>query len=205
MDHYGRDNYDPDLTAGSDGAMLGTTVRNVAMLVAMCLAVAWALNEFTGFAGGTAAPASQTQAASDVPPDDVDPAAPGQRLAQGVDEVVIAPGPRGHYLVVAAVNGVDVQFLVDTGASTVTLTEDDARRVGLSPQTLDYSATYRTANGEIAAAPVTFREIRIQDLEIAGVSGTVTRAPLHISLLGMSFLSRLAGYEVRDDALVLRN
>ena len=69
---------------------------------------------------------------------------------------------------------------------------------------LDYSARYQTANGEVMAAPVTLRDMRIGGSGIEDIPATVTRAPLNISLLGMSFLRRLAGYEVRSDGLVLR-
>ena len=204
MDQYGDDHYDPDAASATDGSVIGTTIRNVAVLVAACLALAWILNDFSGFAEQGVTPPFNTAQDGDDPAEDADTEPANENLAQGHSEIVIPPGPRGHFIVVAEVNGVDVQFLVDTGASSVTLTEDDARRVGLLPHTLDYTAVYRTANGDISVAPVSLRQMRIQGLEVAGVDGTVTRAPLHISLLGMSFLSRLAGYEVRGDGLVMR-
>lgn len=211
MDQYGHDHYDPDMPPGSDGSVLGTTIRNVIVLIVACLGLAWALNEFSHVTDRAAAPAptaafrgNQPIARGEAADGQSGPEEAARLVTQGQSEIVVPPGPRGHFIVVAAVNGVDVQFLVDTGASTVTLTEEDARRIGLSPYALDYSATYRTANGDIEVAPVTLRRMRLQDLEVSDVEATVTRAPLNISLMGMSFLSRLAGYEVRNDGLVLR-
>lgn len=211
MDQYGYDHYDPDTPSGSDGSVLGTTIRNVVILIVASLSVAWALNEFSQVSDRAAAPApvgagrgNQAVPRNEAAGAQTEPEEAARLVTQGLSEIVVPPGPRGHFFVIAAVNGVDVQFLVDTGASTVTLTEEDARRVGLSPYSLDYSATYKTANGDIAAAPVTLQRMQVRDLELSDVEATVTRAPLAISLMGMSFLSRLAGYEVRGDGLVLR-
>jgi aspartyl protease family protein len=209
VDQYGYDHYDPDTPSGSDSSVLGTTIRNVIVLIVASLGVAWALNEFSQVTDRAAAPVAAVRGNQSVPRGEAagaqtEPAEAARLVTQGQSEIVVPPGPRGHFFLVAEVNGVDVQFLVDTGASTVTLTEEDARRVGLSPYSLDYSATYKTANGDIAAAPVTLQRIQLRDLELSDVEATVTRAPLSISLMGMSFLSRLPGYEVRSDGLVLR-
>jgi aspartyl protease family protein len=209
VDQYGYDHYDPDTPSSSDSSVLGTTIRNVIVLIVASLGVAWALNEFSQVTDRAAAPVAAVRGNQSVPRGEAagaqtEPAEAARLVTQGQSEIVVPPGPRGHFFLVAEVNGVDVQFLVDTGASTVTLTEEDARRVGLSPYSLDYSATYKTANGDIAAAPVTLQRIQLRDLELSDVEATVTRAPLSISLMGMSFLSRLPGYEVRSDGLVLR-
>lgn len=119
-------------------------------------------------------------------------------------EHVIEAGPHGHYVIEAMVNGRPVTFLVDTGATEIVLTLDDARRLGFEPRTLRYTQRFRTANGEVRGAPVRLREIRIGQLQLYDLQASVNEAPLGISLLGMSFLERLAGYEVRDGRLVLR-
>lgn len=119
-------------------------------------------------------------------------------------EHVVEAGPHGHYVIEAMVNGTPVTFLIDTGASDVVLNLDDARRVGFEPRTLRYTQSFQTANGEVRGAPVTLREVRIGQLQLFDLGASVNEAPLSVSLLGMSFLERLASYEVRDGRLVLR-
>ncbi|MGH6886050.1 MAG: retropepsin-like aspartic protease family protein, partial [Geminicoccales bacterium] len=68
------------------------------------------------------------------PDDDV-----GAEESDGLLELVIRAGPRGHFVVDAEVEGTPLTFLVDTGASDIVLSQDDARRLGLEPRTLDYS------------------------------------------------------------------
>ena len=121
-----------------------------------------------------------------------------------VREIEIREQRSGHYLVEGVVNGVDVLFLVDTGASKLTLAPQDAERIGLRPGRRDFTESYLTANGIVRGAPVTLREVRIGQLTVEDVEATVNEAPLHISLLGMSFLGRLDGYEARDGRLILR-
>jgi aspartyl protease family protein len=109
---------------------------------------------------------------------------------------------RGHILVNAAVNGAPVRFLVDTGASLVTLTPADARAAGLGPRQLAFNQRASTANGEVRIATVTLRQIRLGQLTIDEVPAAVTEN-LKVSLLGMSFLTRLQSYEVRGGKLTI--
>ena len=119
-------------------------------------------------------------------------------------EHVVEAGPSGHYVIEAMVNGAPVTFLVDTGASEVVLTLDDARRIGLEPRTLAFTQRFSTANGEVRGAPVVLREIRIGQFSLPDVAASVNEAPLALSLLGMSFLEQLRGYEVDRGRLILR-
>jgi clan AA aspartic protease (TIGR02281 family) len=119
-------------------------------------------------------------------------------------EYVVEAGPGGHYLVEAMVNGAPVDFLVDTGASDIVLTLEDAERLGLQPETLRFTQRFATANGEVRGAPVVLREIRIGQFSLFDVPASVNEAPLRMSLLGMSFLAQLNGYEVEDGRLILR-
>jgi aspartyl protease family protein len=108
----------------------------------------------------------------------------------------------GHVVLDAAVNGAPVSMLVDTGASLVTLTPADARAAGIHPASLTFSGHVLTANGTTRMALVTLREIRIGQLSIYDVPAGVLEN-LNVSLLGMSFLSRLHGYEMRDGKLTI--
>lgn len=109
---------------------------------------------------------------------------------------------RGHVALTAMVNGTPVRFLVDTGASRVTLTAEDARSAGIDRGGLVFNQRSQTANGLAREAPVTLREIRIDKLSVDNVSAAVNDN-LTVSLLGMSFLKRLRSVEMRDGVLTI--
>ena len=119
-------------------------------------------------------------------------------------EQIVHAGPHGHFLVEAAVNGVPVEFMVDTGASHVVLTLEDARRLGFTPANLQFTQRFQSANGTVQAAPVELRELRIGQLRLFDLEASVNGGPLPVSLLGMSFLQRLSSYEVARGRLILR-
>ena len=119
-------------------------------------------------------------------------------------EYVIQAGAGGHFVVEAVVNGAPVTFLVDTGASHVVLTMEDAERVGFRPESLRFTERFASANGEVRAAPVVLRELRVGQFSVFDMPASVNEAPLRVSLLGMSFLRRLHGYGVEDGRLILR-
>ncbi len=201
------ENYEAIYDESSGTGLLGATVRNAAILIALCLGLVYMMSGMDSDQSGPAVaggPAADTGIQQGVLPADQDPDDLTRRAQYMGDELVVSSGPRGHFLVMAEVNGTPVRFLVDTGASSVTLTAEDAQRIGLPVHALDYSLSFHTANGEIKAAPVTLRDVRLDQFGVSDVEATVTRAPLNISLLGMSFLKRLSGYEVRPEGLIMR-
>jgi clan AA aspartic protease (TIGR02281 family) len=119
-------------------------------------------------------------------------------------EYVIEAGAGGHFVIEAVVNGAPVTFLVDTGASNVVLTMEDAERLGFRPESLRFTERFATASGEVRAAPVVLRELRIGQFSVFDMPASVNEAPLGVSLLGMSFLRRLDGYGVEDGRLIMR-
>lgn len=110
----------------------------------------------------------------------------------------------GHFHVDALVNRTVVNFLVDTGASDVAISTDDARRLGFDLGKLNYNMAYQTANGVTMAARVTIGEIKVGDIAVRNVRASIGRGNMDMSLLGMSFLSRIGTIEVKGDRLVLR-
>jgi aspartyl protease family protein len=122
--------------------------------------------------------------------------------AAAVNTLVYPVDARGHVLLDAVVNGAPVRFLVDTGASLVTLTPADARAAGLSPRQLAFDERASTANGLVRMASVTLREIRLGQLSVGDVPAAVIEN-LNVSLLGMSFLNRLQSYEMRGGRLTI--
>ena len=95
-----------------------------------------------------------------------------------------------------------MRFLVDTGASLVILTPNDARAIGIRHSELVFDQIMQTGNGPVHAAPVLLREIRIGDVAIEKVQGAVIDS-LGQSVLGMSFLGPLKGFEMRDRVLTI--
>lgn len=129
---------------------------------------------------------------------------PGQGRVSGDGSLILTAQRNGHFTVKARVDGVDLQFLIDTGASDVTLNLRDARRLGIDISRLNFNRPYRTANGVVYGAPITLREMAVGPIVLQNVRASVNQAELSGSLLGMSFLSRLSGYEVNGDRLTLR-
>ena len=120
------------------------------------------------------------------------------------DSVVIARTGDGHFAVRARVEDVPLTFLIDTGASTVTLTADDAEAIGIDVDTLRFSIPIRTANGVIRASPVTIRRLEVGTIERRALAALVAPpGTLRQSLLGMNFLDTLDRYSISGDRLVL--
>jgi aspartyl protease family protein len=128
---------------------------------------------------------------------------PGYGFDVTDNAVSFRAGPDGHFHVTALVDGVEVLFLVDTGASDVVLTPDDARRLGFDPARLTYSQVYNTANGIGRGAPVRLDNVLLGPIGLQDVRASVNETAMDRSLLGMSFLNRIGGYQVRGDVLTL--
>ena len=118
--------------------------------------------------------------------------------------VVVAPSRDGHFRVHARINGRPVDFLVDTGATIIALTERDAAMLGIRPDARDYSGVVRTANGIARVARVVLSTVEIDDLLVHNVAAVVSPpGALNENLLGLSFLSRLQRFEYANGKLVL--
>ncbi|PCI33461.1 MAG: hypothetical protein COB54_03945 [Alphaproteobacteria bacterium] len=109
----------------------------------------------------------------------------------------------GHYFVRAEVNGVDIIFMVDTGATDVALTREDAREIGFHVDRLSYTMPYKTANGVAYGAQVRLSSIALGPISQRNIAGSVLPEGLEYSLLGMSFLNKLSGYKVAGGVLTL--
>jgi aspartyl protease family protein len=110
----------------------------------------------------------------------------------------------GHYWAEASVNGHEVRFLVDTGASAVSLTTDDARRLGIDTASLNYDAKVITAAGPARAARVKLDSVAIAGAQVRDVDALVIENGLNTSLLGMTYLGRLSQFEATQTAMILR-
>jgi aspartyl protease family protein len=119
--------------------------------------------------------------------------------------VEIKAGAHGHYYASADINGRATDVLVDTGASIVALTYDDATRAGVYVRDSDYTQRVSTANGMARVAPVVLDRISIGNITVRNVPAAVTEpGSLGTTLLGMSFLGRLQRVDMRAGTLVLQ-
>lgn len=119
------------------------------------------------------------------------------------DTIELRRGRDGHFHLTMAVNGTPLRFLVDTGATDLVLTVQDAQRAGIDPDSLRFMGRAQTANGTVETA-----RVWLDTVELAGV--TETRVPAQVSagampgsLLGMRYLSRFAAITITGDRLTL--
>jgi len=116
----------------------------------------------------------------------------------------IARSADGHYWAEARIDGRGVRVLVDTGASVMSLTRDDAAYLGLKLAPADFDRPVQTAAGPARAAAVTLASVSVAGARVEQVQALVFEQGLGQSLLGMSYLGRLSGFEATPAALTLR-
>jgi aspartyl protease family protein len=127
---------------------------------------------------------------------------PGHAAARVIE---LTRAGAGNFPVTARINGGHTAMMLDTGASSVVLTQEAAKAAGLPLEVLSYTVTIDTANGRTRAAPVTLDRIGIGGIEERAVPALVAQpGQLRTNLLGMSFLNRLESWEVRGDRLIMR-
>ncbi len=127
------------------------------------------------------------------------------RASQGYGQVELRADAGGQYHANVDVEGIRIPMLVDTGATFLALTFDDAQRLGLTPASADYTVDVMTANGHAKAAKTTLREVRLGTLLVSGVPALILPRDTHgMSLLGMSFLKKLGGFQIASGTLVLK-
>lgn len=109
----------------------------------------------------------------------------------------------GHFYVRANVNQTTTRFLVDTGASVVALTGDDARAAGLTWSNEDLVPIGQGASGTVYGVPVTLDSVELGDTEARKISGAIIPQGLPVSLLGQSFLSHVDSVRIEGDRMTL--
>jgi len=134
----------------------------------------------------------------------VQPVEQPAQVAVGQHKMELTSGRDGHFSVDARVDGRRIDFLVDTGASLVTLRETDAALIGIHLMPRDYTAVVSTANGKLKAARAKLDRIEVGDITVFDVQALVLPdEALSKNLLGVSFLSRLRRYEFVDGRMLL--
>ena len=112
-------------------------------------------------------------------------------------------GANGHFFADAQVNGATVHFLVDTGASGVALTADDARRAGLQFSSQEFTPVGSGASGEVRGKLVSLDHVSLGGRSVDNVSGVILEGG-EMSLLGQSFLSQMGTIEISGDRMTIR-
>ncbi len=128
---------------------------------------------------------------------------PRQSVLSDGSSIHVPRGRGGHFFLQVEVNGTPVEFIVDTGATEIVLSLEDARRTGLDPDSLAFLGTARTANGPVRTAMATADEMSLGPVRFERVRVAVNGGDMDESLLGMSFLSRFARLEISDGGLIL--
>ena len=124
---------------------------------------------------------------------------PRQSYETGTGAVTIPRSADGHYYLTALVNREAIRFVVDTGASDMVLTRQDAERAGLSPDTLNYLGRATTANGEVRTAYVRLSEVQLGEVRDFDVPAVVNDGEMPQSLLGMGYLQRWGRIEIANN------
>lgn len=133
------------------------------------------------------------------------PGASPQRLGGGAAgasgrEVVLTAGPGGHFIAAGSINGRSTQFLVDTGATQLSLSREEAARLGIDLRGARVGMA-STANGNVQVLSLTLNSVRLGDVEVANVDATVLPMAMPYVLLGNSFLTR---FQMRRENDVMR-
>lgn len=119
--------------------------------------------------------------------------------------VVLNANNYGHFQAVAEINGQQVEFMTDTGATYVALSYETAQRLGLAPQNLRFTGRSTTANGVARVASVEIDSIRIGEITVKNVQAVVAEpGRMTQNLLGMSFIRQLSGFELNGSTLTMR-
>ena len=173
-------------------------MRSILAFAAMALVVAVATPKLIEHVGATKPEPSAVAMKAASPAAEAAPATYSSR------SVVIAPDRHGHFRVEARIDGRRLGFMVDTGASVIALTARDAARLGVRPMRSEFTATVKTANGAVQAAPASLNSVEVDGITVRDVRALVLPdEALSENLLGLSFLSRLRRFEYARGKLVL--
>lgn len=128
---------------------------------------------------------------------------PAGRITTTDNSVVVPRARDGHYYLQLQVNGTPVDFLVDTGASQIVLSQQDAERIGLNPNDLNYFGRALTANGEVRTAPTKLDDVQLGPFQDRGLTAWVNEGEMDQSLLGMEYLQRFSTMQINPQSLTL--
>lgn len=170
----------------------------VILLIGTAAVVGWLAPDLSAQRTGepgtaeTAAAAQQAQAAEDA-----------RREAWLAEATVVNRSSDGHFYLDARVEGRTTRFLVDTGASIVALTGEDARAIGLNWDDSDLVRIGRGASGDVYGVPLMLDTVELDGFRADKVDAAIIPEGLDVSLLGQSFLSRVKGVRIDGSRMIL--
>jgi aspartyl protease family protein len=154
--------------------------------------------------GAAAVPQFDTRVSTVAPPFRGTIAASQGKAAPARKTVVLNANTYGHFQAVAEINGQQVEFMTDTGATYVALSYETAQKLGIA-QNLRFTGRSTTANGVVRVASIEISEIRIGEIAVKGVQAVVAEpGRMTQNLLGMSFIRQLSGFELNGSTLTIR-
>lgn len=128
----------------------------------------------------------------------------GSGAASGYgQETVLERGMGGHFFTVVNINGEPIRFVVDTGATDVSLTMDDARRAGVNFDPSQFQVVGSGASGDVRGQEVELREVDLDGKKVSNIHGVVLEG-LAISLLGQNYLRQFDSVSITGDKMTLR-
>lgn len=128
---------------------------------------------------------------------------PQATVLDGGMRIVVPQGSDGHYHLTMDLNDVPVDFIVDTGASDLVLSKQDAERIGIDPSTLAFAGVASTANGAVRTARARIGTVTLGNHVERDVPAEVSGGQMPGSLLGMTYLQRFARIEIADNRMIL--
>lgn len=126
------------------------------------------------------------------------------RATQSAQGFEVQRARDGHFYLTLQVNGKNIPFVVDTGATDIVLTQDDAEKIGIDPDALTYIGRANTANGVVKTASTVLDRIALGDMVDYDVRASVNGGKMDGSLLGMAYLNRFSEISMRGDRLILK-
>lgn len=136
----------------------------------------------------------------------LDPSRPVVLMTGERPEIALRKSSNGHFLTEANVNGTRTRFMIDTGATTIALTWEDAIAAGFDPTKLQFTMPIMTANGSSMAAPIRLDRVEVGPIVRTDLRATVAaEGKLEQSLLGMNFISSLSSFEMRRNEVIFRD
>lgn len=132
-----------------------------------------------------------------------DDISPRQGVIQDTGEIVLPRAFDGHFYATLKMNGQPIDFIVDTGASNIVLTKEDAARVGVELNALRFYGRAMSANGEVRTAPARIAKVELLGVQDFGVQVWVNEGEMPRSLLGNDYLQRFKKIEISRNQLIL--